>query len=155
MAAVFRLKAPAFQQIFSQLLFAMKQLGQSSLNSGATLSAPMTAYASSATTNVEPWRNASHLNPKTPMSDSIPNSPSEFFANLPPEKQLLSTLETDAQYIKQFQEHISDAKDDEIFEIKIGELRSMLICWLAVNESLDNSFRGIIKIRKFINRFRR
>ena len=89
------------------------------------------------------------------MSDSIPNSPSEFFANLPPEKQLLSTLETDAQYIKQFQEHISDAKDDEIFEIKIGELRSMLICWLAVNESLDDSFRGIIKIRKFINRFRR
>ena len=89
------------------------------------------------------------------MSDSTPNSPSEFFANLPPEKQLLSTLETDARYIKQFQEYISDAKDDEIFEIKIGELRSMLICWLAVNESLNNSYRGILKIRQFLNRFRR
>ena len=89
------------------------------------------------------------------MSDSTPNSPSEFFSNLPPEKRLLSSLETDNRYIKQFLEYISDAKDDEIFEIKIGELRSMLICWLAVNKSLDDSFRGIIKIRKFINRFRR
>ena len=89
------------------------------------------------------------------MSDSIPNSPSEFFSNLPPEKRLLSSLETDARYIKQFQEHISGAKDDEIFEIKIGELRSMLTCWLAANESLNDSFRGIMKIRQFINRFRR
>ena len=89
------------------------------------------------------------------MPDSTPNSPNEFFANLPPEKQLLSSLETDARYIKEFQEYISDAKDDEIFEIKIGELRSMLTCWLAVNESLDDSFRRIIKIREFLNRFRR
>jgi hypothetical protein len=89
------------------------------------------------------------------MSDSTPNSPNEFFANLPPEKRLLSSLETDVRYINQFLEHISDAKDDEIFEIKIGELRSMLICWLAVNESLNNSYRGILKIRQFLNRFRR
>ena len=89
------------------------------------------------------------------MSDSTPNSPSEFFANLPPEKRLLSSLETDVRYIKQFQEYIADAKDDEIFEIKIGELRSMLTCWLAVNESLDDSFRRIIKIREFLNRFGR
>jgi len=89
------------------------------------------------------------------MSDSTPNSPSEFFANLPPEKRLLSSLETDVRYINQFLEYISDAKDDEIFEIKIGELRSILICWLAVNESLNDSFRGIMKIRQFIKRFRR
>ena len=89
------------------------------------------------------------------MPDSTPNSPNEFFANLPPEKQLLSSLETDVRYIKQFQEYISDAKDDEIFEIKIGELRSMLTCWLAVNQSLNDCFRGIIKIRDFFNRFRR
>ena len=89
------------------------------------------------------------------MSDSTPNSPSEFFANLPPEKRLLSSLETDVRYIKQFLEYISDAKDDEIFEIKIGELRSMLTSWLAVNEALDDSFRGIIKIRRFFNRFGR
>ena len=89
------------------------------------------------------------------MSDSTPNSPSEFFANLPPEKQLLSTLETDARYIKQFQEHISDAKDDEIFEIKIGELRSMLTCWLAANQSLNDSFRRVMKLRQFLNDFRR
>ncbi len=44
------------------------------------------------------------------MSDSTPNSPSEFFANLPPEKRLLSSLETDVRYIKQFQEYIADAK---------------------------------------------
>ena len=89
------------------------------------------------------------------MSDSTPNSPSEFFANLPPEKRLLSSLETDVRYIKQFQEYIADAKDDEIFEIKIGELRSMLTSWLAVNEALDDSFRGIIKIRRFFKRFGR
>jgi|TARA_Y100000015_G_scaffold1783_1_gene1740 hypothetical protein len=89
------------------------------------------------------------------MSDSTPNSPSEFFANLPPEKRLLSSLETDVRYIKQFQEHIADAKNDEIFEIKIGELRSMLTSWLAVNEALDDCFRGIIKIRRFFNRFDR
>ena len=89
------------------------------------------------------------------MSDSTPNSPSEFFSKLPPEKRLLSSLETDVRYINQFLEYISDAKDDEIFEIKIGELRSILICWLAVNESLNDSFRGIMKIRQFINRFRR
>ena len=89
------------------------------------------------------------------MSDSTPNSPSEFFANLPPEKQLLSTLETDARYIKQFQEYISDAKDDEIFEIKIGELRSMLACWFAANESLKASVKGAIKLKQFFNDFRR
>ena len=89
------------------------------------------------------------------MSDSTPNSPSEFFANLPPEKQLLSSLETDVRYIKQFQEYISDAEDDEMFEIKIGELRSILACWLAANESLNDSFQGIMKIKQFINRFRR
>ena len=89
------------------------------------------------------------------MSDSTPNSPNEFFANLPPEKQLLSTLETDARYIKQFQEYISDAKDDEIFEIKIGELRSMLICWLAANDALDDSFRRVIKLKQFLDGFRR
>ena len=87
------------------------------------------------------------------MSDSTPNSPNEFFANLPPEKQLLSTLETDARYIKQFQEYISDAKDDEIFEIKIGELRSMLTCWLAANESVNDCFRRVIKLRQFLDRF--
>ena len=89
------------------------------------------------------------------MSDSIPNSPSEFFSNLPPEKQLLSSLEADVRYIKQFQEYISDAKDDEIFEIKIGELRSILTCWLAANESLNDSFRRVIKLRKFLDNFRR
>ena len=89
------------------------------------------------------------------MSDSTPNSPSEFFSNLPPEKQLLSSLEADVRYIKQFQEYISDAKDDEIFEIKIGELRSMLTCWLAANESLNDSFRRVIKLREFLNNFRR
>ena len=89
------------------------------------------------------------------MSDSIPNSPSELFSNLPPEKQLLSSLETDVRYIKQFQEYISDAKDDEIFEIKIGELRSMLTCWLAANQSLNDSFRRVMKLRQFLNDFRR
>ena len=89
------------------------------------------------------------------MSDSTPNSPSEFFANLPPEKQLLSTLEIDARYIKEFQEYISNAKDDEVFEIKIGELRSMLTCWLAANESLNDSFRRVIKLRRFLDGFRR
>jgi len=89
------------------------------------------------------------------MSDSTPNSPSEFFANLPPEKQVLNSIEIDARYIKQFQEHISDAKDDEIFEIKIGELRSMLVCWLAANESLKASVKGAIKLKQFLNDFRR
>ena len=89
------------------------------------------------------------------MSDSTPNSPSEFFANLPPQKRLLNSLEIDARYIKQFQEDISDAEDDEMFEIKIGELRSILACWLAANESLNDSFQGIMKIKQFINRFRR
>jgi hypothetical protein len=89
------------------------------------------------------------------VSDSIPNSPSEFFSNLPPEKQLLSSLETDVRYIKEFQEYISNAKDDEIFEIKIGELRSILTCWLAANESLNDSFRRVIKLRQFLDRFRR
>ena len=89
------------------------------------------------------------------MSDSTPNSPSEFFANLPPQKRLLNSLEIDARYIKQFQEYISDAEDDEMFEIKIGELRSILACWLTANESLNDSFQGIMKIKQFINRFRR
>ena len=89
------------------------------------------------------------------MSDSTPNSPSEFFANLPPEKQVLNSIEIDARYIKQFQEYISDAKDDEIFEIKIGELRSMLTCWLAANESLKASVKGAIKLKQFLNDFRR
>ncbi|BAR14604.1 putative integrase [uncultured Mediterranean phage uvMED] len=89
------------------------------------------------------------------MPDSTPNSPSEFFSNLPPEKQLLSSLEADVRYIKQFQEYISDAKDDEIFEIKIGELRSILTCWLAANKSLNDSFRRVIKLRQFLDNFRR
>ena len=84
------------------------------------------------------------------MSDSIPNSPSEFFANLPPEKQLLNAVETEIQYINRVQEEVSDAEDDDIFETSIGQHRAMLACWLAANESLKTYVQITIKVKGLI-----
>ena len=89
------------------------------------------------------------------MSDSIPNSPSEFFANLPPEKQLLNAVETEIQYINRVQEEVSDAEDDDIFETSIGQHRAMLACWLAANESLKTYVQITIKVKQFLGLFRR
>ena len=86
------------------------------------------------------------------MSDSIPNSPSEFFANLPPEKQLLNNIETEIQYIKQLQEEISDAEDDNLFEISIGEYRAMLGGWLAASENVKVWVQGAVKFKKLFGR---
>jgi DNA-binding transcriptional regulator GbsR (MarR family) len=86
------------------------------------------------------------------MSDSTPNSPSEFFANLPPEKQLLNNIETEIQYIKQLQEEVSDAKDDNLFEISIGEYRAMLGAWLNASENAKAWVQDAVKLKKLFGR---
>ena len=86
------------------------------------------------------------------MSDSIPNSPSEFFANLPPEKQLLNNIETEIQYIKQLQEEVSDAEDDNLFEISIGEYTAMLGGWLNASENVKVWVQGAVKLKKLFGR---
>ena len=90
------------------------------------------------------------------MPDSTPDSPKDL---LNQQNDVLALHAAKTQiHLGQINEQVKrweDLKDDEIFEIKIGELRSILTCWLAANESLNDSFRRVIKLRQFLDRFRR